>query len=394
MGIYDSLVVIAEDKASLEDPEGSLPKGEGWMARRAARVTPRQCFDMPGQTWEVEGRGGGLPADEIDSQQELPSRQAMRRGSAPPKRVLILGWHSSMGLLLRALDDRLGEGSGVYIISELPLAAREEDLIFEGVRIAEDGTSSNLPNLCVHQLLGSPLCYAALSRLPVERADVAIVLGDGNGKSDDQTDSEVVSSTLLLQQLRLHLRRLALSRGETPPPPLAIASQLLTMNSGLLLKRHPDALRITPLVYRTPLTTDKISDDNIQVVVFQRSHFAATALSAAGHSEHTWEAINKLLTSRSTNRMAVISAEQVLRSARTDVLPFASFHDLRAEVIRKGHGTLIGWRRAASSPGEKKTQAEHELNPSNKERKLQWSPADELIVIQNTASTIADNEPA
>ncbi|KAL1530673.1 hypothetical protein AB1Y20_001573 [Prymnesium parvum] len=401
----DDLLVIARDKESLSDPE-LLGDKKKWWCRRRKRVKPDHSSTggvVGSHTKSLASSKqmpsmGGLPVDMLGTAPDNDGNwRALDRVQAGVKTIVILGWHSSMGALLRSLDSRLVKGSSVYILSEMSLHNRAESLLFEGVAVLPDGFSRGLPNMSVHQVLGAPLSYAAISRLPIESADCAIVVGDTEGKPEDQTDSDVVATTLLVQQLRLYLRRAAISRGVAPPPPFTIVPQFLSMNSARLLKSHPDALRIAPLVYRHAITEEKVVDDAVQVIPFPRNRVAASAIAAAGHSSVTWEATAQLLMPSSTVDMVVLKVGDVVAPTQRGVLPFASFEELRVQLHRHALGTLIGWRRSATqdSPGsgspnepprlEPVHTPEHEINPPNKAEKLKWKPSDELIVIRHVS---------
>jgi len=401
----DELIVIAKDKASLAEAEGApvvTPRGRRRL--NPLKPPPAGAKPKPTPTTRLLKRSSSLAGKTSAMVHHVNAslfhghdnafdgrHSPFSRHEVPPRCVVILGWHRSLGSLLRALDARLASRSEVFLLSLLEVKRRAEALLFDGIVLDERGASPLLPNLAaVHHVVGTPLCYATLAQLPIHQASCALILGDDAGsKPDDQTDSEVVAITLLLQQVRVEACRVAHASGTPPPPPLTVVAQFLSVNSGRVLKSHPGALRIDPAALQQAAGGVPVHDD-VEVIAFQRNRIATAALTAAAHRASTWEAFVSLLRPHLMGQISVLRAAQVFgmspRSARDAMLGVrASFHDLRTQLLETGQGVLIGWRRGfhrASADGE---PAEHELNPPDKAVQLMWEADDELIVLQQSA---------
>ena len=136
--------------------------------------------------------------------------------------VLILGWRHDIVDLMRAFDARLAEGSTVYVLSQQPMARRQEEFSKMGLALdggkLEDGGSDGpfdgaaedevgwggrmdpqgaLRNTRVRHLLGSPSSLHDLRKLPIGRASSAIIFTDAEADADGESSqlqvAEVVS---------------------------------------------------------------------------------------------------------------------------------------------------------------------------------------------------------
>ena len=137
------------------------------------------------------------------SSRQLTSEKSSRAmgpqscSAATPKVVLLVGWSQSLGQLLRAFDARLPDGSEMYILADREMSARQSDMEADG--IALDGSaresrgqehecevtmddeasgieSCGLRHIRIRHVVGFVTDYLALRRLPVRRADIAVIV--------------------------------------------------------------------------------------------------------------------------------------------------------------------------------------------------------------------------
>ena len=124
VGESDWLLVIAQDKASLADPQGKKRSAERGGGNSSTRVTPasQDPTEMDGALRDVKRASPRKAKAGVDAGVGPDGRPRVANPHAsPPSGVLILGWHASVGTLLRSLNARMAHGSSVYILSEMPL---------------------------------------------------------------------------------------------------------------------------------------------------------------------------------------------------------------------------------------------------------------------------------
>ena len=168
-----------------------------------------------------------------------------------PVTILIIGWSLKLPSLLHAFDERLAPGSQAFILGHNSMVERAADLAADGLDLdgnawrserdagisdvaaarlepaADDAASGavspptpgggvdaggvGLRNLRLHHVVGWETDYLALRRLPVLRADLALIIADGvqqvgmamSGWSEPQmNDSGAMTSSILLRRLR------------------------------------------------------------------------------------------------------------------------------------------------------------------------------------------------
>ena len=303
---------------------------------------------------------------------------------------------------------------------------------------------SGLRNVRVHHLEGYTTDILALQRLPIARAHVAFIVadvgsssekdGDSGGGSELQiADSDAMTSTILLRQLREELG-------------VPTELQVVTQMSDVLTRR---------LVDQQPNLLDAMcaADDEAEVpgvggsslLVFHRNYLETTALSVATHSHLIWSTLRMILYPIGGGDIHLMPASACMREDERSPFPAGSkvalsFWDLAERVSQLNLGVLIGWRRAhrrtsgegdrplrahstsgdlghlaaelttaglksvgsllaghqnvgamasrlrESSRGSKGGEMEVELNPPNKGRRLLWCDKDELLVLASRES--------
>jgi hypothetical protein len=329
----------------------------------------------------------------------------------------------------------------VYILSMMHRHNRELEL--DAVGLALDGgpgkqrgeeAEVGLHNCTLTHVYGYTTDEKAIRRLPLHRADAAVVVADASeddheahGGSELQiADSEALTSTILLRRLRSEIER------STPTvPPLTIVTEFVDLLTRRLLERQKDLIESAPRLrsggmpaegvrgrislapttsLATPTKTGGESSrpaggtqngsappaNPVQSVVFHRNYIETTALSLAAHSNTSWVTVQMLLDPFSGFAIQSILIEATvpmppIADEITDVhtlslddagesvgevaFSFAFLSDCIAAHGEGGLGLLIGWRRQGG---------EVEINPADKAKFLPWRRGDELIVLRRT----------
>ena len=223
---------------------------------------------------------------------------------------------------------------------------------------------SGLRNVRVHHLEGYTTDILALQRLPIARAHVAFIVadvgsssekdGDSGGGSELQiADSDAMTSTILLRQLREELG-------------VPAELQVVTQMSDVLTRR---------LVDQQPNLLDAMcaADDEAEVpgvggsslLVFHRNYLETTALSVATHSHLIWSTLRMILYPIGGGDIHLMPASACMREDERSPFPAGSkvalsFWDLAERVSQLNLGVLIGWRRAhRRTSGEGDRPARH-----------------------------------
>lgn len=368
---------------------------------------------------------GVEPADGSGGASAMPPEAAdpavTRERGARRRVVLFVGWQRGFESLLRLLDARLPPGSEVYILSEQSERARTLELNAEGLSLdgsptGDEGDEKGLVNCRLEHVYGYTTDERAMRRLPLARADAAVVvadtneddagggLGEGGGGAELQiADSEALTSTILLRRLHAEI-----SLGQKDAPTLTIVTEFVDLLTRRLLERQGSLITRAPAPRSSPssgaavMKVEAVEGDGassggggeVQPVVFHRNYIETTALSLASHSATSWLTVQMLLDPHSGYAIASVrvgdaaalpelakaptgdaSSEEAVRSKSPSRHSFAELSDM---LVGQGLGLLIGWRRGSGG--------EVEINPSDKSKALAWIARDELIVLRGPAS--------
>ena len=245
-----------------------------------------------------------------------------RERGARRRVVLFVGWQRGFESLLRLLDARLPPGSEVYILSEQSERARTLELNAEGLSLdgsptGDEGGEKGLVNCRLEHVYGYTTDERAMRRLPLARADAAVVvadtneddagagLGEGGGGAELQiADSEALTSTILLRRLHAEI-----SLGQKDAPTLTIVTEFVDLLTRRLLERQGSLITRAPAPRSSPssgaavMKVEAVEGDGassggggeVQPVVFHRNYIETTALSLASHSATSWLTVQMLL---------------------------------------------------------------------------------------------------
>ena len=208
--------------------------------------------------------------------------------ASTPKVVLLIGWSQSLGQLLRAFDARLPEGSTMYILADREMSARKSDMEADGIALdgsaaskesaefesevtdgpacmATDGmasgvTSCGLRHLRIRHVVGFVTDYLALRRLPVRRADIAVIVVQSKVVTPPRVAAPVGTTMShngsLARSLSLSLalsRSLSLSLALPHSPSLSL-SLSLSLTHSLLSAQPPLSVACVRHVWRRTWT--------------------------------------------------------------------------------------------------------------------------------------------
>lgn len=119
--------------------------------------------------------------------------------SSPAQRVVILGYKQDLGTIVAELDQFLGEGSAINVLSELPT----DDCLRRlraSLPVDSNGAPYVLKNVELAALQGDTTSRASVEEACAGRFDAAIVLADDLvGRDPDASDARTLMSLLLLQ---------------------------------------------------------------------------------------------------------------------------------------------------------------------------------------------------
>jgi hypothetical protein len=338
-----------------------------------------------------------------------------------PVTILIIGWSLNLPSLLHAFDTRLAPGSQAFILGHISMAERSEDLAAEGLDIegnelrpggAAAETSSDsahgLRNVQLNHVVGFETDYLALRRLPVRRADLALIIADAvqspglamSGWSEPQmNDSGAMTSSILLRRLRDEVT--AGLEGAARPPPLQVVTQLADVLTYRLLRKTPGLLN-------TRSSADSNCADTLD---FHRNYMETTTVSVAANNSDAWSALRTLIYPAGGSELAAIPVADALPVDQLLPTPAAaaacaeeqglSFWEIGERVRQLGLGVLVGWHRvprhtlAAAHRGKlsgtlhslyttRVAAPKHTLfvNPVDKDMPLTWCRHDRLLVVR------------
>jgi len=371
--------------------------------------------------------------------------------------IIFIGWQRGFESLLRLLDGRLPPNSEVHILSEQTAVNRTLELASEG--LALDGSAIKpkegeeddpdvqqevgLANCTLIHVYGYTTDERAMRRLPLARADAAVIVADANeddvealgGAELQIADSESLTSTILLRRLRTEIE-------QTVPgaPQLTIVTEFVDLLTRRLLERQsslitsaPKAPAVgarngmqramtglnrggaaaqtrvaapsaasgapTPTIISphgesstrgslgTPRATGRPAESMVQSVVFHRNYIETTALSLASHSNTSWVTVQMLLDPFSGQSIKSVPVE----AAVAVVPPSPSSHENKGGDGGSGAAlysfselsdTLVG-QSLGLLIGWRRARGEVVINPPEKIKSFKFVAGDELIVLKN-----------
>ena len=247
-------------------------KRPGEMVRAAGRfVRSATSMKIPlgrGLLSQVGVDPGGL--DEVSTLAGL-GRSNYGSGNVFDNRrcLIFIGWQRGFESLLRLLDARLPKNSEVHILSEQTMLNRTLELNSEGLALDgspmerkegeeepdEQDKEMGLQNCRLIHYAGYTTDERAMRRLPLNRADAAVVVADANeddvealgGAELQIADSEALTSTILLRRLRGEIER-----DHPHCPPLTVVTEFVDLLTRRLLERQPTLITSAPKPKRRP----------------------------------------------------------------------------------------------------------------------------------------------
>jgi len=275
---------LSKSRAAVK--RASVIINEAVAPRRTVRKSAeRASAEFRESSTSAQIRDAAEVSDEFKAQMHARMQAETARAAARGRVILVVGWKSGFGRMLRAFDGALPADSHIYVVSAKTMEWRKTDLAAEGLDI--NGASMEMPhgaraetrkseespkkidplsnsaaervearrrhqmqyeglkNVQLHHYLGDPTDATALRMLPLDAADVAYVLADESAQEDKAfhlDDAEAMTSTVLLRRLRAGLEASALERGLPPAPPLTLITQCVDVLTNRLLGMQPDLL--------------------------------------------------------------------------------------------------------------------------------------------------------
>ena len=114
------------------------------------------------------------------------------------EKVLFVGWRRDLQDLVRALDEFVGPGSELYILSDIPEPERRLLLLDNGM-----DPDADLRNLSLRHVVGDPVSRKSLLTLPLERFDSVLLLAHGAVEEDQQVmDSKTLTTLLQIRTIQ------------------------------------------------------------------------------------------------------------------------------------------------------------------------------------------------
>lgn len=206
---------VAESPRLPEDPKERRhsaatriqTSSRGKLARKKTQKMRKEMSSMANRAASATCAAVFAPSSARSTKQLTSKKSSKAIGpqscsAATPKVVLLIGWSQSLGQLLRAFDARLPYGSEMYILADREMSARQSDMEADG--IALDGSarvargqehesevtsmdddhggvasgieSCGLRHIRIRHVVGFVTDYLALRRLPVRRADIAVIV--------------------------------------------------------------------------------------------------------------------------------------------------------------------------------------------------------------------------
>ena len=436
---------VSIQKARLKRPVG-IVRAAGRFVKAAGKMPRLSIKGVNGNQVGVDPNSSEHGGDSVDRMTNAGSGLPEERGRC----IIFIGWQRGFESLLRLLDARLPPKSEVHILSEQTALNRTLELASEG--LALDGSAMKpkegeeddpdvpkdvgLSNCQLIHIYGYTTDERAMRRLPLARADAAVVVADANeddvealgGAELQIADSESLTSTILLRRLRTEIEL-----GFPDCPPLTIVTEFVDLLTRRLLERQgsliTSAPKASPAAVRTisrattGLGVDKHSrvsapaagtprggenaagaptptriipslgesstspsaktpGDSVQSVVFHRNYIETTALSLASHSNTSWVTVQMLLDPHSGQSIRSVPVEAAVAlpessaeaKSRDEGGVMFSFSELSDTTVTQSLGLLIGWRRS---------RGEVVINPPEKIKQMRFLHGDELIVLKN-----------
>lgn len=309
---------------------------------------------------------------------------------------LLVGWPTSIGPLLTALDQRVAAGSEAVILSEKSISWREIELQKRGLavdgrpfgkEVVEDeeeggrgdgrggegtplldsnrgGSSTNrstegLQHLTLKHLVGYTTDEAAIRHLPLERAVAAIISADVAGTEDVDsqiTDSEVINTVHLLRTIYEplvaadHSQHMA-AHG-SPRLPLNLAVRFDDVLTRRLLEAQPTLLdpwcdRPRPWELDGHMGGQALGQPLaklVDVVVLHRAYLEASALAVSTQSQASWALLQRLFDVGDGADLRAFSVDTLLEAHE--------LHRVEAYAHNPAHDPAHGEARSEAAPVE------------------------------------------
>jgi hypothetical protein len=218
-----------------------------------------------------------------------------------------------------------------------------DDFVFDAVGM-EPGSPFQRFKVVHHY--GSTSCKFALRRLPLESADVALILSEfGVGESLDhsvlQADSRALTSVITL---RTQLPK------DIGKKKCKVVTELMHPKSNLVVDGNNAIRRTGSFVYSSALETG--------------------VFALAAEDKMVYNILMELLDPNAGGHIVVIPVRSFVHGVET-----LSYYDLNARVMQRTNGVLLGWRCCG--------QHYPDINPNNKAALTEWrdSGEDELLVL-------------
>jgi len=277
--------------------------------------------------------------------------------AAEAKVTLMIGCPVDFPDFLQILDCYLAGGSEVHVLSSRSGDARTQDLRrFYGDPRMRLETDSCFKRIRVLHHFGPPTCTWALSQLPLERADYALILSESHGQDHSPlaADSKNLTSVINLRSLMPKDRSKKKCK---------VVTELTHPKSSLVVEGNNTVRRHGSFVYSTSLETGVFALAAEEKTV---CNILMQILEPTSHVGH----------------IIVAPIENFVRGRES-----LSYLDLHARVMQSCDGVLLGWRRAG----------EHypDLNPRDKTEEICWTDAggDELLILCPHSAAEEEDDP-
>lgn len=260
------------------------------------------------------------------------------------KVVIMIGCPHDFANILQALDEYLAEGSEVHVLSARALPWRQEHFQRYFEPTGAEAAGSHLQRLTVHHHVGSPTSAGDLEMLPLDAADVALVLAEQGPLEDPvAVDSRSLTTAVLLRGLLTELRAARKCK---------VVTEMLDPESQQVLQRNNRVRACGSFVYTHSLAAALFTRAVAERPIYD---MLLALLDPANHMGH----------------IAAIAVSSVVQGTER-----LSYRELQARVWAARGGSLLGWRRA--------NERYPVLNPKHKTEQVTWNSGDghELIVLR------------
>lgn len=270
-----------------------------------------------------------------------------------PKVVVVIGCPEDYPNILQALDEYLARGSEVHVLSTRSLSSRQGILqsYFElsGSALLGDQAAQmcceRFRRIDVKHHVGIPTSTDDISLLPLEAADIALVLAEqADQEAPAAVDSRNLTAAILLRGL--------LSECPRAGKKCKVVTELLDPKSQQVLLRNNSVRSCGSFVY----------SDSIAIGVFARAVADKLAYNVL---------LGLLDPQNHDGHITAIPARNFVHGVES-----LSYRELQGRVWDSYGGILLGWRRS--------NERYPVLNPKLKSKRVDWNACDkdELITLR------------